>query len=79
MFLFVAMPDCLGLFRRVRDTDTSSGITPEEEFVNAQRNKWAFENRPCEHPFDCDFRDALGLPSGLIFNSADVLHQFDLG
>eukprot|EP00443_Scrippsiella_acuminata_P070968 CAMPEP_0115466320 /NCGR_PEP_ID=MMETSP0271-20121206/49856_1 /TAXON_ID=71861 /ORGANISM="Scrippsiella trochoidea, Strain CCMP3099" /LENGTH=412 /DNA_ID=CAMNT_0002893289 /DNA_START=1 /DNA_END=1239 /DNA_ORIENTATION=- len=47
--------------------------SPEEAFVEQQRNKWAPENRPCDHPFQCDFRDALGLPKHMKFTRGDVI------
>jgi len=52
----------------------SAGIT-EEEFLLREKNKFAPENRPCEHPHGCDFRDAIGLPKGqkfIRFNFKDV-------
>lgn len=59
--------------------DTLRSILPKQvasvaewsvEFVRKARH--AFDERPANHPFECDFRDALGLPKDLKFNRKDV-------
>eukprot|EP00411_Alexandrium_monilatum_P086964 CAMPEP_0175710626 /NCGR_PEP_ID=MMETSP0097-20121207/40178_1 /TAXON_ID=311494 /ORGANISM="Alexandrium monilatum, Strain CCMP3105" /LENGTH=454 /DNA_ID=CAMNT_0017018049 /DNA_START=11 /DNA_END=1374 /DNA_ORIENTATION=+ len=45
--------------------------SPEQQFVREQRDKFAPGKRPAPHPYDCDFRDDLGLPH-IRFNNNDV-------
>lgn len=42
-----------------------------EEYVHKCKNRFAPGKRPAKHPFDCDFRDALGLPH-IAFTNNDV-------
>lgn len=43
-----------------------------QRFVEAKRTWWVPEKRPADHPFHCDFREALGLPRGMRFTAKDV-------
>lgn len=45
------------------------------DYIRARRNKWSPENRPCGHPFDCDFREALGLVAGVEYSTKQIQQQ----
>jgi len=42
------------------------------DFVRQQQVKWDPENRPCDHPFDCDFRIALGMSPDATYTDKDI-------